>query len=357
MLPVTACHYETKLKMQRDETSHSCGNFCMKKVLIGGCERSGTTMLGSMLGAHSSVICTPESQFIIDVLKTAKYESHFIVDPRTTFDRLQSHIRFMMEWNLDLASLYGKTENGKVRYSELIERLVESYSRKQGHLSPKVWIDHTPSNIFYAWILLQLFPEAKLIHIVRDGRAVTSSRIKTGWASKSMTENARFWVRLIAHGLAAESYWKADRVMRVKYEDLVGNSVPTLKTICRFMELEYEDQMSEGGNFNPVFTAIEQHKLVGKPPSSSRILSWRNELTQRQIELFEATAGGLLFYLGYEPLVGLQSKGRTPVQRILEDARELFLGNFKRKFNRYRRRRRAAKANLQKKWQPESRRS
>jgi hypothetical protein len=254
----------------------------------------------------------------------------------------------MMEWHLDLSALYGKSMPDKVRYSELIEKLVENYSHQQGHLNPKFWIDHSPGNIFYSWTLLQLFPEAKLINLVRDGRAVTSSRIKTGWASKSMFANANYWSRSIAYGLAAESFWGPDRLMRVKYEDLVEKPAVILKKICRFLEFNYEDAMCGGGDFTPIFTAIEQHKLVGKPPSATRIDAWRNELSQRQIELFEVAASGMLFYLGYEPSIGLQSRPNTPVQRFLVNVRELLIGTFERKIKYYLRRKRAVKANLQK---------
>ena len=123
--------------------------------------------------------------------------------------------------------------------------------------------------------------------------------------------------------------------MRVKYEDLVEQPAAILKKICRFLEFNYEDAMSEGGNFIPMFTATEQHKLVGKPPSSKRIHAWRTELSQRQIELFEVVASGMLFYLGYEPSIGLQSRPRTPVQRFLGNIRELFIGSFERKINTY----------------------
>lgn len=44
-------------------------NSIKQQIFIGGCSRSGTTLLGAMLGAHSDIICSPESHFKIDVLR------------------------------------------------------------------------------------------------------------------------------------------------------------------------------------------------------------------------------------------------------------------------------------------------
>jgi Sulfotransferase family len=73
----------------------------MRPIFIGGCERSGTTMLGAMLGSHSECICVPESQFIDDLIGWLDY-SRGSWDPRQALGRIVSHQRYRLLWELPL---------------------------------------------------------------------------------------------------------------------------------------------------------------------------------------------------------------------------------------------------------------
>src|SRR6188472_1560818 len=70
----------------------------MKPLFIGGCERSGTTMLGAMLGGHSRCLCLPESQFMDDQLAHADADGR--VDSRAALSRILAHERFRLLWDL-----------------------------------------------------------------------------------------------------------------------------------------------------------------------------------------------------------------------------------------------------------------
>ncbi|MBD3360653.1 hypothetical protein GF366_02510, partial [Candidatus Peregrinibacteria bacterium] len=65
----------------------------MKYIFIGGCPRSGTTMLGSLLGAHPEALCIPESQFKTDVMRRI-VSGQLTVWALNPF--LEKHVRFSL---------------------------------------------------------------------------------------------------------------------------------------------------------------------------------------------------------------------------------------------------------------------
>lgn len=304
----------------------------MRPVFIGGCERSGTTLLGAMLGAHPSCLCVPEMQFKLDILRFPRHAGQETVDQSDVMQRLAKRSSFRIwELNLDMAAI----RHELLSCRQLIEWLVTAYGQKVGKPTPAMWVDHTPSNIRYARTLLRLFPEAHMIHIVRDGRAVAASVLPLDWGPNEIDNAARYWEERLAHGFAAESLWP-QRVTRVRYEDLVQDPQPVLKKLCDVLAVHYEPAMSQGRGFEvPKYTA-RQHTLVGSAPNPERARAWEKQLTPRQIEIFESLTSDLLESLGYIPQFGLRARRMSRREEHVSAIRELS----KKLLNRRRQRRR-----------------
>lgn len=290
----------------------------MKPVFIGGCDRSGTTMLGAMLGMHTECLTVPESQFKIDVLRNVNLNEDK-ANLLSVLNMIKKHPRFRL-WSLDIDSTPISEDTS---CSQLIEWIVKKYGEKVGKETCRVWVDHTPANIRYGTTLLNLFPEAKMVHIVRDGRAVASSIMRLDWGPNTIIEAARWWVEKVGYGLAAESSW-GSQIIRLKYEDLVSEPEHTLKTLCAFLNIDYQASMVAGHGFKvPAYTA-KQHVLVGKKPDVKRVNAWKEELTPRQVEIFESLTGDFLSYLGYDLKYGVKARKPTTGERLRSDIRELY---------------------------------
>ena len=117
----------------------------MKPVFIGGCERSGTTMLGTMLGGHSHCLCLPESQFMDDQLAHADSDGR--IDPRAALGRILAHERFRLLWDLPLDPAQIQPAEFGTALPELWNGLAQAYGRKVGQPAAEVWIDHTPNEL------------------------------------------------------------------------------------------------------------------------------------------------------------------------------------------------------------------
>lgn len=269
--------------------------FVVKPVFIGGCDRSGTTLLGSMLGAGELCITTPESQFKDQLLVLGNRQLR-PEEAIETLNYIKNHFRFRI-WGSPVPDLKGTGQ--QLTLPGILELFIREYASSVGKTECTYWIDHTPNNIRQIHRLLRVFPEAKFIHIVRDGRAIAASVIPLSWGPNTVYSAARWWCEKLSFGLAAEQALP-DKVCRVYYEELVLRPKDTLEQLCRFIGVPFNNQMVYGKGFKvPTYTA-NQHQLVGKPPDKNRINAWQKRLSPRDIEVFEYLTKDLLLSLGYE---------------------------------------------------------
>jgi hypothetical protein len=292
----------------------------MTPVFIGGCGRSGTTLLGSILGAHSDCLCVPESPFKTDILR---FYDRATTDVCELLAAILETRRFKL-WGLDPAQIRQSLDATNLTYPQGLLWLVTKYGECVGKPAPRFWIDHTPANLRSAVTLSELFPQAKFVHIVRDGRGVAASILPLDWGPNTVDGVADWWTESIAYGLAAESWGGGQRIVRVRYEDLVLNFETTVQTLCSFLGLEFQPTMLKADGFNVPGYTTNQHSLVGSVPQPGRVNAWERSLNARQIEIFEAIAGELLRYLGYGLKYGMTARKATRAEKWLFAIQELY---------------------------------
>jgi hypothetical protein len=212
---------------------------------------------------------------------------------------------------------------GPTRLRPLIERVVLTYAARRSRGDVRVWVDHTPLSLFILPYLQNAFPDARFLHLIRDGRAVGASVLMLHWGPTNILEAARSWSRQVVAGLAAEtSSIFEGRIRRVCYENLVSDPLTTVASLCEFCEIRFEESMIDGEGFSVARHAQDQHRLVGTPPQASRADNWKLRLSARQIEIFEAEAGGLLQLLGYPTAYWPRAAPRTRYEAWLSRLRK-----------------------------------
>jgi hypothetical protein len=287
----------------------------LRPLFVGGCERSGTTMLGAMIGSHSLCVCVPESQFIEHLFARDDFDQD-AVEPQEALSSIVAHERYRLLWNLPLDPRAVDPAHLGSTYAEVLSWLVRAYGRRLGKSGATLWVDHTPGNFKRGVTLLRMFPDARFIHLVRDGRGVAASLLPLDWGPNDVLRAAEYWMARCALGLAAELQLGAGRVLRVRYEDLLAAPERTLRAIARFAGLDYEPAMAQGAGHLPARYNERQHRLVGQPPDQSRADSWHHSLTPRQIEIFESAAGEFLETLGYQPRYGIHAQPARPSELL-----------------------------------------
>lgn len=299
-------------------------NRIRRHLFIGGCSRSGTTLLGAMLGSHPDLICTPESHFKIELLRQL-WPNVNQIDTENLLQNLTKHWRFKL-WGLtDSPAALAKMVNGR-GYGDLLNAVSYAYARSRNKPNVETWIDHTPENISYTNSLLRIYPNAKFVHIVRDGRAVASSILPLDWGPNTIIKAARWWMRMTSFGLAAEGSLTNEQIIRVKYEELIASPERVIRRLCRFLELDFDPAMLDANGFTPPTYTTRQHQLVGRKPNAEMQTRWRDRLSPRQIEIFEHQTRDFLEQLGYTPQFGLNAKGPSFFEIQSGKATELLRG-------------------------------
>jgi hypothetical protein len=285
---------------------------------IVGVNRSGTTLLRLMLDSHPELTIPPETHFVPEMIRLARRDN-------TTRKRLVRAATDHPRWGdfgLDEEALLARLQDVKpLNPTDAIRAFYDLYAEKEG--KPR-WGDKTPRYMRAMPRIERALPEARFIHLIRDGRDVALSQAERALDGQEpeITEVAERWQRRIETARAHSA--DLDDYLEVRYEDLVGDPEATLRRICGFLELPYDAKMLEyhrraagrltemdrdlgSGENGPIRTAGERlagHAMTSSPPSTDRCGRWREEMPAAEEAEFERVAGGLLADLGYETLGG-----------------------------------------------------
>jgi len=196
---------------------------------------------------------------------------------------------------------------GPVAYPEFVRRIFDLYGRKQGK---SLAGDKTPGHVRRIPELHGLWPEAKFVHIVRDGRDVCLSAINWSrsskladrfatWSEDPITTAALWWEQMVRAGREAGGRLGPGLYHEICYEGLIGDPEGECRTLCEFLGLPYDDAMLD---FHEGKTKTHPSLSAKKAwlPVTSGLRDWRTEMEIGDVERFEAAAGDLLDELGYE---------------------------------------------------------
>ena len=167
------------------------------------------------------------------------------------------------------------------------------------------WIDATPGHTFMVPALLSLFPGARFLHIVRDGRAVVSSMMSSGfdvhWVS-DFAEACRAWVHYVRKGLEAAGT-HPDRILEVRHEHLVKRPRSELKRVFAFLGEPSSERSIEFIATKRINSSYGNRGAgdirTPKDPAAGPKRPW-DRWTAEERETFAEIAGNTMSELGYE---------------------------------------------------------
>jgi hypothetical protein len=259
---------------------------------IVGSARSGTTLLRMMLNAHPKVSVPPESRFVVDLYRSDE------VQVETFLEGLEAHPRWTT-WDTPIedvrAQLTGITT---VSYPEAIEAAFMAYAQNR---NKKRFGDKTPRYIEDLPLLARLWPDAKFVHLVRDGREVALSYADVPFGPSTVAKAAALWKARVKLGMEQGRPLGTARYVELRYERLLVNPQEEAEGLCSFLDLEFDSAMldySERARSEVLDRAKLYNPNVMK--SITRTRSWDEQMPRSQVEVFEAVAGDTLTELGYE---------------------------------------------------------
>jgi len=276
-----------------------------------GMNRSGTTLLRMMLDAHPDLTIPPETHFVPDLIKAAREDD---ATPESALEAMKS-AREWGDFGFSDEEMLGRLRAlPEIKPGPAVRTFYAAYTEEQG--KPR-WGEKTPTYVQKMKLIQRAIPEARFVHVIRDGRDVALSVLDRTVRDLTAGVVAKRWQKKItkARGDSPQLH----HYMEIRYEDLILDTEPVLRSVCEFIELPWDDgllsyhersaeRLQEMARALPaegrakelsVERRMKTHEMTTKPPSADRVARWRTQMSPEQRQEFEDIAGDLLAQLGY----------------------------------------------------------
>ncbi|MBU2571548.1 MAG: sulfotransferase [Gammaproteobacteria bacterium] len=277
-----------------------------RPIFVVGAPRSGTTLFQYMLRSHPNIsLPTGESHFFIPLLRKAdsfgdlsrKDNIRKVLEAmyKQSANFLDTDIHGL-QFDIDRLSneLY---QEGRYTIAAIIAGLFEKNALGEGK---QRWGDKTPYYVLHMKTLLQSFPDAQFIHLIRDGRdcALSMFERKHDFGVYNIFFAAKYWEIYVELGRQMGLEFGDGVYHEIRYEDLLENPAQIMRGVCEFLKEPYSDSLV---NFKKSGEAGKT-PLLQKPVQNTNKEKWREKMTLRQITLFEGAVMETLKTCGY-PLI------------------------------------------------------
>lgn len=275
-----------------------------RPIFMIGSERSGTTLLMAMVGAHPR-ISVPEVAWYYPRFRPYLF-TYGDLNQDINFHTLAEEMVFGLKtpfWGMPAnpASIVAEiTEASRERsYAGIYCALFERYAAQEK--KPR-WGEKTPHNLFFVKEILEDFPNAQIIFVTRDGRDASSEYINSAFGPTNIFTAAEIWKLCQNVVKPHRAALGSDQWLDVQYEDLVRNPDAVLQRVCDFLGEIYAPEMMDffKGGIAQRRGTTRDHAPLGKPVSTEYIGRYKTELSLRDQRIFAAVAGDELRESGYE---------------------------------------------------------
>lgn len=270
-------------------------------VFVLGCPRSGTTLLYYMLLSSGGFAVYPEESHVFNMI-VPKFGNLASRKSREKLMKRWLNSIFFEHSGLDAQTIEKKILEECHSGADFLRIVMEEIGR-QHHVDR--WADTTPEHLLYIPTIKKAFPEALIIHSIRDGRDVALSMDKLHWLrpfgwdkQPSLMVHGLYWEWIVRRGRKDGRLFDRD-YMEVRFEDLMSRPSETLASIGHFIEhdLDYDKIRKVGmGSVGQPNTSFQTEVSVGQ---FSPVGRWKKNFSAEQLEMFEGLVGPFLKELGY----------------------------------------------------------
>ena len=275
-----------------------------KPIFIMGCERSGTTLIRLILHSHPNIALPPQTKFLKKIYKrrlqwlNLTNEANRIKLSHWCKDHFDNHTK-LPDLGLESGDICKEIVSSATSLGAAATGVFKLYSRK---FNKPRWGDKRPYYIKYLKQLLTLFPDAQIIHVVRDGRDCIASLMNMPWWKKDLAYTIMNWQEAIQEGKHAKRSLPVEQFIEIRYEDFISHPEKWARELCRFLGEKYNSDMLKFQEIADIAVPdykMQWHSATRKPLSSNAIGRWKRDLEKWQIRLIEKTTGRELKEWGY----------------------------------------------------------
>lgn len=273
-----------------------------RPVFVVGCPRSGTTLITGLLNQHSSLAIIHELWFVNFWQQLAK--SYDLQDDKQCVIYMQGcfSTQFFLRTKLDVLPiaqdfLASTLRTPEILYDYTLRHFAQQNNKRRGGEKCPGY----EQNLEY---LLSLYPQAKIIYMIRDPRAVYASLSVAPW-NPGIRKFCKTWNRSC---LISNSYKYSSSVLKVRYEDLVGNHVKVLKEIFLFLDentapvlqnyISHSYNTEKSHVYHDWF--VKHWRNVSSPVYTDAVDRWKTQLSTTCIAYIERETGQYMLKMGYQ---------------------------------------------------------
>jgi len=272
-------------------------------VFIVGCPRSGTSFLYHLLLSAGGFAEFRTQMNVFDVLEPI-FGDLSVPQNKTKMMRDWLQSKAFAVSGLQSEDIKAKVLSECKGASDFLRIVMDEVARKQG---VDRWIDSTPTNIPHLLRIKKDFPDALIVHIIRDGRDVALSLDKRGWSrplpwdrGKGLLAAGLYWEWIVRKGQELGSMLQPD-YLEVRYERLVCEPAETLQRLAVFLQhdLDYARiQQASIGSVRTPLTSFQEDLEQGRFAPVGR---WKDKdkFPPDQLTTFESLVGDYLEQLDY----------------------------------------------------------
>ncbi|MGI9235082.1 MAG: sulfotransferase family protein [Woeseiaceae bacterium] len=264
-------------------------------LFLVGMPRSGTKLFRDMLNRHPAVAIFPfESHFF--PFFNQRFATYGDIASRKRFSKLYADLHQMnffkkmnsRDLSISESSWFENLQGSE--FKDVLRAYFECYAQlTDSHIVG----DKTPAYITQAPLLLELFPNAQFIHIVRDPRDYVIS-MRKAW-NQNMTRATQRWkqgIRKFHDDMDKQSA----KYLEVKYESLVSEPRQCLERACDYLEIPFDERM---------LVLEEPTENLGDAKGVLNVVrdnfdKWKTQLSHQEVQTVESIAGALMEELGYD---------------------------------------------------------
>lgn len=262
--------------------------------------RSGTELLRKILNSHSSISIAPESLFLV-ALRRAFAHATWSEKRVERFARAIFRDDRMRLWNVDRDALERRwrATPATTTYAARCAEVYEAHADAEGKRNGRLLGDKNPT--FSLWVpeLMDLYPDARFVHMVRDYRDNVLSHQQVQFDLNSVAALGYRW-KYYNEAILAAAKRSPERFHLVRFKALLRSPRPILEGLCRFLGVEVEEAMFRAHERKE--TGVPAwHLNTARPLDTRRAGRWRRDLSENEIFMLDAICQPLGAALGYSP--------------------------------------------------------
>lgn len=277
-----------------------------RPVMIVGSGRSGNTLLRRILQAGPDLHIPPETFVLGRAIRL------FLRNRQMPWDHL---VRLVMS----LFEFHREAEKFETSLRPLVQELLRSpppsrnlaamlnaFYRFHGNSTGKTftrWGDKTPLNTFSLDLIVRVFPDARFVHVLRDGVDVACSYVASG-LQPDFEAAARRWVRSVS-AVRAFAGRRSAQCYEIRYEDLVADPAEVVSRLCDYLEITFDPSMIERLDHVEQMGDVARYahlQNVAGPISTASVGRGRRTLDPSLRRMLKRVLDSELLAWGYEPI-------------------------------------------------------